>query len=88
MAATDGFRYNYFVTLKRLLIAIFVVIAILAAASAWLHEYAFTPRGRAMTIFTELRPNATGLRAWLLVRSMIIRPNFWGGAPSALSHFN
>ncbi len=53
-------------TLKRLMIAIFIVIAVTAAASAWFWQYAFSPEGRAKTTFAELRGDTTGLRVRML----------------------
>ena len=58
-------------TLRRLFIVIGIVAVVLTIGVTSLWQYAYAPQGRARTIFTEMRRDQTGLRAWLVRHGVI-----------------
>ncbi len=53
-------------TLKRLMIAVGVLVLIVTITVVALWQYTFAPQGRARNIIITLRGDSTGLRVWLL----------------------
>ena len=88
-------------TLTRLMIIIVVLVLIVSVGIAWLWNYAYSPAGRARTVFCEMRKDTQGLRPWLLrhgvIRSEIDRklkeittegdryPPFWEAAEERIA---
>ncbi len=73
-------------TLNRLLIVIGVVVLLVTGGVVWLWEYAYTPEGRARTIFTQIRGDTTSPRGWLIEHGLIrkeidSRPTFVAEIP-------
>ncbi len=60
-------------TLKRLLITVAALVVLSGGGIAGLWQYAYTPTGRARTVFCEVRNDGKGPRAWLLAHG-VIRP--------------
>lgn len=62
-------------TLKRLMIVVGILVALLGGGIAWLWEYAYSPEGRARVIVAQLKGDKTSLRGWLLEHELI-RPGY------------
>ena len=56
---------------NRLLILIGIVVMLLTCGVMWYWQYVCTPEARARTIFTQVRGDTAGLRAWMLKHGLI-----------------
>jgi HEAT repeat protein len=60
-------------TLKRLMIALAVLVFLAGVGIAWLWQYAYSPQGRARVIIAQLKNDESSPRGWML-KHHVLRP--------------